>query len=544
MEMLNSSPLAIISYDPEGVVTFWNPAAEKTFGWSAEEAVGKRLPIVPADEQGEFEMLLLRALEGEASMETELRRRSADGSPIVVRSSTAPLRGPDGTICGIMEILSDVTDRKAEEESRAHLLMALEQAGNGVIVTDARGVIVYVNTAFERVSGFRREEVLGQKPKVLKSGKLDGEFYRKLWEAIGRGDTWRGTLVNRKKDGTLFEEDAVISPVRDSSGRIVSYVGLQRDIAPWRELEGGAPRDARRIAAGGGRRLFLPRTLDLNRVLSGMDRMLRRLAGEQLRISLAPGRNIGRVLATQGKVEQLIAGLVVHARGIMPLGGRIAIKTCDVELPSSGSPLHPDVPPGSYVLLSLDGTGAGMEPGDGIGPAAAGEIVRQFEGHFRIERLEGGGVVFHGYLPRVEPSAAERLAGDSCSPGSLAHGTGTILLVEDEDVVRLPAAEILRSCGYDVIEARQGREALLLSEAHRGKIDLLLTDVMMPKMDGQELASRLRELRPDTRILLMSGYAGSNGGRIESPEKGFAFLGKPFTAEALSFKVQEVLDVP
>jgi PAS domain S-box-containing protein len=386
--IIESSPLAIVSYDPDGVVTYWNPAAERTFGWSGEEAVGLRLPFVPAEKQTEFEGLMRRALGGEAFTESELHRRKADGSPIVVASSFAPLRGPDGTIRGVVEILSDVTDRKAAEESQALLSMAVEQADDSIVVTDTGGVIRYVNAAFERVTGFRRAEVLGQTPKVLKGDRHDGTYHRKLWDAIGRNEKWRGTLINRRKDGTLFAEDAVISPVRDPSGGIVSYIGIQRDITPIRRMED------------------------------------------------------------------------------------------------------------------------------------------------RVTRL----------APRREPDAGERLSPGRFQPEKLSAGSETVLLVEDEDVVRLPAREILHACGYTVLEARHGKEALLLSEAHPGTIHLVLTDVVMPKMDGLELAGRLQTIRPETRVLFMSGYSDDDIGRIDVPENGIAFLRKPFTAEALSLKVREILD--
>ena len=517
--MIDSSPLPIVSYDPKGVVTSWNPAAEKTFGWAPEDAVGRRLPIVPAERQAEFEKLLRRALDGEASLEPELHRRRIDGSPIVVSSSIAPLRGQDGTIYGIMEILTDVTDRKAVEEIRQSLLMALDQAGDGIIVTDVRGVILYANAEFERISGFRKAEVIGRKPEVLSSGRRDRDFYRKLWETV-------------------------ISPVREPSGRIVSYIGIQREIVPFREMGERPSGGGRQVPAGCGRQIFLPRPLDLNIVLSGMERMLRRLAGKDLELSVAPGRNIGRVRATPGKVEQLVAGLAVRARDILPAGGRVAISTADVDLRSPGCACRPDVPPGSYVLLSLEALGEGVEPGNGNGSGqdAAGDIVRQLDGTFLVEQNPGHGAAFHAYLPRIGPSAEDPRERDLA--GSLARGTETILLVEDEDVVRLTAREVLRTCGYTVIEARHGKEALVQSEAHQRRIHLAVTDVMMPRMDGLELANRLREARPDTKILFISGFSEGNGSPPGDVGNGTAFLRKPFTPEALSLKVREILDAP
>jgi len=544
ISLFDSSPLAIVAYDASGVVTHWNAAAEALFGWAEAEAVGKRYPVIPAEKQAQFEELLRRGLAGEKFTEPELERRKADGGPIVVRCWAAPLRGPDGSVCGIMEILNEVSDTKPQGDPLPLPSIALQQAGDSVIVTDARGFIQYVNTEYERKSGFREAEILGRKPSVVRSGLQDAAFYRKLWETISRGETWRGTLVNRRKDGTLYKQDAIIAPVRDPSGRIVSFVGTHRDPAPAEEAEQPPIRYEIPSPSDSARQIYQPRPLDLNRVLTAMDRMLTRLAGEGTRLSIEPGRALGRVMATAGKAEELMAGLTVHTRGLLGRGGRIVIRTSHVDLPAAGSGAHQGVPPGRYVLLSLEGSGEGSDPGNVTGPAAAFAIIRQFDGHMRIERTGECGVAFHVYFPRVDPRTVGRSGALKDRLGDLLPGNETILIVEDEDVVRVPAREILRSCGYTVIEARNGKEALVLSEANPGRIHLALTDVVMPKMDGLEFAHRLQSSRPDTRILFMSGYAHSEIGRIDNPENEIAFLHKPFTAEGLSAKVREVLDAP
>ncbi len=338
------------------------------------------------------------------------------------------------------------------------------------------------------------------------------------------GQTWRGTLVDRRKDGTVFEEDAVISPVRDATGRIVNYLGVRREAAPSREPGDRTPHDGRRPALGGVR-LFRPGPLDLNGVLAGMERMLRRLSGEAVAFSLALGGGVRPVIGTRGRVEQLVAALTAHVRSLMPSGGRIVIRTGNA---------------GPDVLLAVEADGEGMDAGNGTWPDKASDIVREGGGQIRGEPPAGGGAGICVRFPRVEPASGERRAAEGGIPESLTPGTGTVLLVDDEEVVRLPAGEILRGCGYDVIEARNGKEALLLSEARQGQIDLLLTDVMMPKMDGLELAKRLREKRPGTKTLYMSGCTSK--GAIDDPGNGVAFLQKPFTAETLSLRVRETLD--
>ncbi len=616
--LIEASPLAIVTFDPEGVVTMWNPAAERIFGWTEEEAVGRGLPFVPADKQEEFRKLRRRALHGEVFTEPELHRRKADGSPLVVSVSTSPLRRPDGTIYGIMSILMDVTDRKAAEESRARLSMAVEQAGECIVVTDIRGAIQYVNPAFERITGYARIEAVGQNPKILKSGQHDEAFYRNLWETIGRGEIWKGTFINRRKDGTLYEEDALISPVRDPSGQVVNYVAVKRDVTDMRRMEerlrqsqkmeavgrlaGGVAHDfnnlltaisgycdlllhrlpeystlrrdvdeirragdraaslTQQLLAFSRRQVLQPKVLDLNVVVTNMTQMLRRLIGEDIELSMSLCRDLGHVKADPGQIEQVIVNLAVNARDALPGGGRITVSTANVDIPPRDAPAHPESRPGPHVLLSMEDTGHGMdeeirshlfEPffttkekgkGTGLGLATVYGIVSQSGGHIRVESAPGRGSVFQVYLPRVEsPGEGISSAAEPDRSGIPSTGTETVLLVEDEEVVRLLAREILRMNGYTVLEARHGREALLLSDAHQGPIHLMLTDVVMPKMSGRELAERLVPRRPEMRVLYMSGYTDDAIVRHGVLEEGIAFLQKPFTARTLALKVREVL---
>ena len=596
----------------------WNPAAERIFGWSENEALGTRLPFVPAEKQEEFLALRRRALLGEVFTEPELHRRRADGSPIVVSVSTSPLRRPDGTIYGIMSILMDVTEQKAAEESRARLTMAVEQAGESIVVTDTRGTIQYVNPAFERITGYEQMEVIGQNPRILKSGRHDAAFYRDLWQTLRRGEVWRGTFLNKRKDGTLYEEDAVISPVRDPSGQVVNYVAVKRDVTDVRRMEeqlrqsqkmeavgrlaGGVAHDfnnlltaisgysdlllhrlpeystlrrdveeirkagdraaalTRQLLAFSRRQVLQPKVLDLNGVVTKMGQMLRRLIGEDIELSIDLSPSLSRVKADPGQIEQVIVNLAVNARDAMPDGGRITIATADAELSPAYAAAHPGVRPGPHVLLSVADTGQGMsdetqahlfEPffttkergkGTGLGLATVYGIVQQSGGHIRVNSAADRGSTFLIYLPRVEAPEDGAQGTDRPLLPHPSPGTETVLLAEDEEVVRRLAREILSGNGYKVLEAGNGREALLLSEAHRGEIHLLLTDVVMPKMSGRELCERIRLLRPGIRILYMSGYTDDAILRDGVLEDGIPFLQKPFTPEALARKVREVLD--
>ena len=494
--LIEASPLAIVTFDPEGVVTMWNPAAERIFGWSENEALGTLLPFVQADKQEEFLALRRRALLGEVFTESELHRRRADGSPIVVSVSTSPLRRPDGTIYGIMSILTDIT---------------------------------YVR---------RMEEQLRQSQKMEAVGRLAGGVAHDFNNLL--------TAISGYSDLLLH--------------RLPEYSTLRRDVEEIRKAGDRAAALTRQLLAFSRRQVLQPKILDLNTVVTKMGPMLGHLIGKDIELSTDLSPSLSRVKADPGQIEQVILNLAVNARDAMPDGGRITIATADAALSPAYAAVHPEVRPGPHVLLSVADTGQGMsdetqahlfEPffttkergkGTGLGLATVYGIVQQSGGHIRVSSAADRGSTFLIYLPRVE--APEDGARGSDRP-LLPHpspGTETVLLAEDEEVVRRLAREILSGNGYKVLEAGNGREALLLSEAHRGEIHLLLTDVVMPKMSGRELGERIRLQRPDLRILYMSGYTDDAILRQGVLEDGIPFLQKPFTAEGLARKVREVLD--
>jgi PAS domain S-box-containing protein len=446
--LIEASPLAIVTFDPEGVVTMWNPAAERIFGWPENEALGMHLPFVPAEKQAEFLALRRRALVGEVFTEPELHRRRADGSPIVVSVSTAPLRRPDGTIYGIMSILMDVTERKAAEETRERLTIV--------------------------------EEQLRQSQKMEAVGRLAGGVAHNFNNLLTAISGYSDLLLHRLPD----------------------YSTLRRDVEEIRKAGDRAAALTRQLLAFSRRQFLQPKVLDLNTVVTKMVQMLS----------------------------------------------------------SSYAAAHPDVVPGPHVLLTVADTGQGMsdetqahlfEPffttkergkGTGLGLPTVYGIVQQSGGHIRVNSAAEHGSTFLIYLPRVEDPQDGAKGADRPLLPHPSPGTETVLLAEDEEVVRRLAREILSGNGYKVLEAGNGREALLLSEAHRGEIHLLLTDVVMPKMSGRELGERIRLHRPDLRILYMSGYTDDAILRHGVLVDGIPFLQKPFTAEALARKVREVLD--
>jgi PAS domain S-box-containing protein len=545
----------------------------------------------------------------------QYRLRHQDGRYRWIHDEWRLVLDEDGHPVEIVGSWVDVTEHRQAEEARVRLSAVVEQSAESIVVTGLDGAIDYVNPAFEQITGYARAELIGQNPRVLKSGKHDDAFYRSLWASLTAGEAWSGLITNTRKDGSVFEAAAVIFPVRGADGDVVSYVAGMHDTTHQRRMEaelrqaqkmevagrlaGGVAHDfnnlitvitgraqlllradavtpaqrrdleliretgdraaalTRQLLAFSRKQTIAPRVLSLNKTLEGMKRMLGRLIGEDIELVIAPGEGIGNVTADPGQFEQVVLNLVVNARDAMPDGGRITITTADVRLDAGDARLRVGLPPGDYVMLAVSDTGCGMdaetqahvfEPffttkavdkGTGLGLSTVYGIVKQSEGDVVIESVPGEGATFRVYLPRVTAEA-------DADPGNprvnLPRGTETVLVAEDEEAVREVARELLTLCGYTVLEARNGREALAIGRDHEGLIHLLLTDVVMPLMSGTELAQQLTALRPATRVLFMSGYTDDNAAlrRVSASEN--PLLEKPFSTEALARRVRAALD--
>jgi PAS domain S-box-containing protein len=237
--IFRSSPLAIVAVDLDGRITAWSPAAELVLGWREEEVVGHPATILRPDDPAWISRGFAEVMAGETLVAVPVRYPHRDGQPRDLELFVAPLRDEDGGVRGAVVVAEDVTAVHEAQSDRARLATAIDQAAEAIVVTDPDGLIVYANPAFERITGYARAELLGQNPRVLKSGAHDATFYDGMWATLTAGDTWRGTLTNRRKDGTLFDEEAAISPVRDSAGRTTAFVAVKRDLTVERALEAG-----------------------------------------------------------------------------------------------------------------------------------------------------------------------------------------------------------------------------------------------------------------------------------------------------------------
>jgi len=308
--------------------------------------------------------------------------------------------------------------------------------------------------------------------------------------------------------------------------------------------------------------MLAPKVVDLNGVVTENLKMLTRLIGEDIDLVMVPSSEIGAVKADPGQIEQVVMNLAVNARDAMPQGGKLTIETANVKVDANYARFHSPVKPGDYVMLAISDTGMGMdtetqthifEPfyttkglkGTGLGLSTVYGIIKQSEGYIWVYSEPGKGTTFKIYLPRVDAAAMQVEA-----PQSLARsehtgpGRETILLVEDEENLRQLTRQSLENQGYNVVDATDGAAAIRLSHAYKGPIHLLLTDVIMPGMNGRELANQVSSSRPDMKVLYMSGYTENHIGHNGTLDQGITLLQKPFTLPALQAKVREVLDTP
>ncbi|OPZ18111.1 MAG: Blue-light-activated protein [candidate division BRC1 bacterium ADurb.BinA364] len=616
-EMVQNIPIGLYQNTPgpDGRFVMANLAISRMFGYeSPEEFMRSSVADLYAD-PGERQEFSQRLLEHGEVVAEELRLKKRDGTPIWGAVTARVVRDESDNIVYFDGMIEDITERKNAYAERERLAAAIGQAAESVIVTAADGTIQYVNPAFERTTGYSREEAIGQTPRILKSGKHDEAFYRDLWQTLLQGRTWEKRIVNKRKDGSLFTEEAAISPVRDAQGNIVHFVAVNRNVTREIELEeqlrqsqkmeavgqlaGGVAHDfnnllqviigytemARRdldprhtaaaalaqVTAAGNRaaelvgqllafsrrQVMRPASMDLNAAIDVMAKMLRRIVGEHIRFDFRPGSELGRIYADRGMIEQVLMNLVVNARDAMPNGGALTVSTENVTIDESFLQGRPWAKPGLYVRLRVADTGHGMdrktlerifEPffstkemgkGTGLGLATAYGIVKQHNGMILASSEPGQGAVFDVYLPTHAEAAIPPREPDELSARG---GSETILLAEDEPMVRDLSRKILERAGYKVLAAQDGAEAVAIFREHIGKVDLLLLDAVMPNASGRTALERIRNLQPDMPALFASGYSEDALFEDFASDDTIHLIQKPFSANTLLAKVRETLD--
>jgi PAS domain S-box-containing protein len=501
--IVQSSNDAIVSQDLDGTVTSWNAAAEKLFGYSAAEAVGMPIGLViPPDRLAEERGLLRLVAAGERVERHETIRRRKDGTEVAVSLSLAPILNGSGRVVAASKSVRDLTQqRKADAALRS------------------------------------TEDQLRQAQKMEAIGRLAGGIAHDFNNIL--------SVILSYSEMGLADLDPT-DAMREELGEI--YKAALR-----------AAELTRQLLLFSRQQVVAPKVLDLNQVLLGMDRLLKRIVGEDVDLLSVPAPGLGKVFVDPGSVEQVVMNLVVNARDAMPKGGKLTLETANVDLDNEYARQHLGTNPGPHVMLAVSDTGIGMdlatqtrifEPffttkeagkGTGLGLSTVFGIAQQAGGSVGVYSEPGKGATFKVYFPRVEAKASPATA--TVNRTSL-RGSETVLLVEDQEQVRVVAHGILKRMGYEVVVAAGAHEALLRCEKHRGPIHLLLTDVVMPEMSGAELAKEIAPIRPDMKVLFMSGYTDDSIVRHGVLESEMAFLQKPFTPESMAQKVREVLNSP
>jgi len=512
-------------------------------------------------------------------------------------------------------IFRDISEHKRDEEELRKKSAVVEQSSSLVIIANLEGNIEYVNPRFSDVTGYSLEEVRGKNPRLLKSGETSAEEYRRLWATISAGGIWDGEFHNRKKDGTLYWEHASISTLRDSAGKITSYIGIKEDITPRKSLEaqfiqaqkmesvgrlaGGVAHDfnnmlqvissyadiammktesshaiykylsqireaagrsadlTRQLLAFARKQTITPKVVDLNDAVSKMLKLLQRLIGDDIEILWKPSPVSWFVRIDPSQVDQILANLSVNSRDAISQNGRLTIETENTVLDEAYCAVHMGTRPGEYVMLAVSDNGSGMdketlshvfEPffttkspgrGTGLGTATVFGIVKQNEGFVSVYSEPGVGTTFRIYLPRFE--AGGKTPPSRSEPPELPRGTETVLVVEDEAGILELSRELLAQLGYVVLTASGPKEAIRLIAEQGKEVDLLISDVVMPEMNGRELVQRISAMRAGLKYIFMSGYTAdviSNQGVLD---EGVSFIQKPFSVQQLATKVREAL---
>ncbi|HTY09570.1 MAG TPA: PAS domain S-box protein [Bacteroidota bacterium] len=539
--------------------------------------------------------------------------RVNDGAERWVYGRGELIFGEDGRLLKMIGTIQDITDRKKSEELIALHSRALESAANAIVITNREGIIVSVNPAFSRFTGYAADEVVGKNPRFLSSGAQAPSFYKSLWETILSGRVWQGEIVNKRKDGSLYNEEMTITPVANAAGNISFFIAIKQDVTERKRLQAELvqmqkmesigtlasgiahdfnnilgiivgyaaliERDPRTISqsiqsinaavnrgAGLVKQILtfarksgvVVGPLEVNSMIKEIAKMLKETFPKTVEISLSLGRTIPPINADPTQLHQAVLNLCVNARDAMPNGGVLTLQT-DVVTKENLRTLFPDVAAAEYARLSVIDTGAGMDnktlnqifdpffttkaegKGTGLGLSVVYGVMKEHHGFVNVESTPGKGSTFNLYFPVIRAGAnpSPAAAGEE---EKIPGGSETLLIVEDEVTLLEMMKVLVEDRGYRVIAAMNGLEALDIYRARGNEIDLVVSDIGLPKMNGRQLFKELKNINPSIKVIIASGY-------IDADEKSEIFKGgveefiqKPYLPDEVLKKIRSVLD--
>jgi len=501
---LDHTPLAVIEWDLDFRVADWNPAAERMFGYSRAEALGQHAHfIVPQEYRERVDRVWQNLLAPKNGVPVPAGPRfgrndnvTKDGRMISCEWYNTPLVDDSGHVLGVASLVHDVTERVTLED---------------------------------RLRQSQKMEAIGRL-----AGGVAHDFNNLLTVIIGYAQF-------------LADDAPAGSAQADSIAQIQAAADRAAGIT-------------RQLLAFSRKQVLSPRIINLNDIVLNLDSLLRRLIGEDIEVIAMPANDLGSVRADPGQIEQVLMNLALNARDAMPQGGTLTLETANVELDQAYASEHQPISPGHYVMLAVSDNGQGMIPevrarvfepffttkevgkGTGLGLSTVYGIIKQSGGYIWVDSEPGRGTSFKIYFPRVDLPA--QTLGPERHTSGVQRGTETILLVEDDPQLRQLSSSVLAHCGYKVLVAGGPEEGLAVAQAPPRDIRLLITDVIMPTMNGRQLADKVLQICPKMRVLYISGYTNNAIAHYGVLNEGLWFLPKPFTLSALIAKVREVLDAP
>lgn len=612
--ILDSTVDGILTLNQHGDIVSVNPAALNMFANKEAEMLGQNiLPMFEQESQAVYADLFKQAVDGVfTNHPIDMQALTKDGRSFSVEVSLNNMKyGNDNMF---LLTIRDITNRKRLEFERLRLSMVVEQASDAIVLTDTHGVFEYVNPAYEALSGYSSEELLGQNIKMVKSGKMSQDFYKKMWSHILSGRVWQSEFTNKNKRGELYVVEQSITPIINQNNDIIGFASVQRDVSNEKKereklehtqrleslgvLAGGIAHDfnnlltailgnaalarnrlehtsplhtmldnieksseraaalCKQMLAYSGKGKFIVEPINLTELIEEMVNLLEVSIQKNVVMRLELSQQLLPIEGDVAQMQQVIMNMVINAsEAIENKSGIITIYTGVVDVDKNyleTTYLNNDVQPGRYVTMEISDTGCGMDAdtmshifdpffttkftGRGLGMSAILGIIRGHHGAIKVYSEKGKGTSFKILLPCLDVVQAS--VSEVNDPKILEQkGSGTILIVDDEETIRATASMMLEEIGFDVLTAKDGLEGVEVFEKHQGEIRAVLLDMTMPKMNGEEVFRKIRGIQPDVKVILSSGY-NQQDATNRFAGKGLAgFIQKPY----MPSKLQKIL---